>query len=191
MLDRTREYAPVGLVPLAWGFTAAAHLGYVGSHALFVAHVVIVGLLVAFGAVSWTEMDAGALRAWRGVIVAGVGVTLLGVASFRVPAVPGGVLRAATVVGWMLLPVRALAVTARRTPAPGLARVYLGAAMASVAGGAVTVVGLAAPLSAASGWLVLAGIGAVGVGQTASIAAAAWESSRPDSFSPGSGEHAI
>ena len=81
------------------------------------------------------------------------------------------------VVGWMLLPAWGLADTARRTPAPSVARVYLGAAVASVAGAALAVVGLAAPASLpAAGWVVLAGIAVTGVGQTASIVAAARQS---------------
>ncbi|SEW18440.1 hypothetical protein [Halobacterium jilantaiense] len=176
MLERAREYGPVGLVPLAWTFAAAAHLGYVSEHPLFVAHVVMVVLLAAFAALSWTEMRAGALRAWRTVVTAGVGVTALGLASFRVPAEPAGVLRAAAVVGWMLLPAWGLADTARRTTRPAFARVYLGAAVASVAGAALAVVGLASRVPAA-GWVVLAGIAVTGVGQTASIAAAARQGS--------------
>lgn len=172
MLDRVREYGPVGLVPLAWGFTAAAHLGYVGEHPLFVAHVVMVVLLASFAALSWTEMSEGALRAWRTVVTAGVGVTALGLLSFRVSARPAGALRAGAVVGWMLLPAWGLTDTARRTPGLGFARVYLGAAMASVAGATLAVFGLASWVPAA-GWVVLAGIAVTGVGQTASIVAAA------------------
>ena len=174
MLERAREYGPVGLVPLAWGFAAAAHLGYVGEHPLLVAHVVMVVLLAAFAALSWTEMREGALRAWRTVVTVGVGVTALGLLSFRVPAEPAGVLRAAAVVGWMVLPAWGLADTARRTPDPAFARVYLGAAVASVAGASLAVTGLAAARSLpAAGWVVLTGIAVTGVGQTASIVAAA------------------
>jgi hypothetical protein len=178
MLERAREYGPVGLVPLAWGFAAAAHLGYVGEHPLFVAHVVMVVVLASFAALSWTEMAEGALRAWRTVVTLGVAVTALGLASFRVPAEPAGVLRAAAVVGWMVLPAWGLVDTARRTPDPSFARVYLGAAVASVVGAALAVAGLAAARSLpAAGWVVLAGIAATGVGQTASIVAAARQNS--------------
>jgi len=176
VLRRAREYGPVGLVPLAWTFAAAAHLGYVGEHPLWVAHVVMVVLLATFAGLSWTEMNEGALRAWRTVVTAGVGVTALGLASFAVPAQPAGVLRAGAVVGWMLLPAWGLADTARRTPSPEFARVYLGAAVASVAGAALAVVGLASWVPAA-GWVVLAGIAVTGVGQTASIVAAARQGS--------------
>jgi len=178
MLERAREYGPVGLVPLAWTFAAAAHLGYVGERPLFVGHAVMAVLLAAFAALSWTEMADGALRAWRTVVALGVGVTALGLASFGVPAEPAGVLRAAAVVGWMLLPAWGLADTARRTPEPAFARVYRGAAAASVAGAALAVAGLAAPRSLpAAGRVVLAGIAVTGVGQTASIVAAARQNS--------------
>lgn len=175
MLERAREYGPVGLVPLAWTFAAAAHLGYVGEHPLLVAHVVMTVLLAGFAVLSWTAMREGALRTWRTVVVAGVGVTALGLASFRVPAEPAGVLRAGAVVGWMVLPAWGLVDTARRTPEPAFARVYLGAAAASGAGAVLAVVGLAS-LVPAAGWVVLAGIAVTGVGQTASIVAAARQS---------------
>jgi hypothetical protein len=72
----------------------------------------------------------------------------------------------------MVLPAWGLVDTARRTPGLGFTRVYLGAAMASVAGATLAVFGLASWVPAA-GWVVLAGIAVTGVGQTASIVAAA------------------
>jgi hypothetical protein len=170
MLDSLRAYGPVVLVPLAWTFVTAAHLGVVGTHPVFVAHVVMVAVLAGFAALSWDEMSDGLLRRWRTVVVAGIPVTLLGLASFFVSS---GVdaLRTAAVVGWMLLPAYGLSETASSVPREHAPGVYLAATALSGAGAVVYLASVAAPEDAA----VVAAIALtmVNLGQSASIANAA------------------
>ncbi|ELZ45203.1 hypothetical protein C465_14806 [Halorubrum distributum JCM 9100] len=169
-----RENGPALLVPAAWGVAAGAVLGVVSSHALFVAHVVMSALLVAFVAASWRDMATGVLRAWKLVILAGTPVTLAGVAGFlardgTVPALAGAVpadaLLAVAFYGWMLLPAPAFVYTGLRDPAVPRSIVQYVAAACSVAGAAV-----AALAGSATG--TVAGIALVGAGQTAGILAA-------------------
>ncbi|PSQ05394.1 hypothetical protein BRC97_09150 [Halobacteriales archaeon QS_6_71_20] len=82
MFRRVRETAPAGLVPAAWAFAIAGHLGLVGERPVLIAHVVMVVLLVAFVVLSWGDMRRGVLRAWRLVILAGIPVTLAGVGAY-------------------------------------------------------------------------------------------------------------
>ena len=169
-----RENGPALLVPAAWGVAAGAVLGVVSAHALFVAHVVMSALLVAFVAASWRDMATGVLRAWKLVILAGAPVTIAGVVGFlardgTVPAfaaaVPADALLAVAFYGWMLLPAPAFVYTGRRDPAVRRSAVQYAAAACSVAGAAV------AALSASTTGVV-AGIALVGLGQTAGILAA-------------------
>ncbi|OYR53674.1 hypothetical protein DJ70_16045, partial [Halorubrum halodurans] len=71
VFDVLRENGPAFLVPAAWIVVAGTVLGAIAEHALFVAHVVMSVLLVAFLVGSWTEMGSGSLRVWRLVILAG------------------------------------------------------------------------------------------------------------------------
>ena len=169
-----RENGPALLVPAAWGVAAGAVLGVVSSHALFVAHVVMSVLLVAFVVASWRDMATGVLRAWKLAILAGTPVTLAGVAGFlardgTVPrlaaAVPGDALLAVAFYGWMLLPAPAFVYTVLRDPARRRGTVHGVAAACSVAGAVV-----AALADSPTG--TLAGIALVGLGQTAGILAA-------------------
>lgn len=162
------------LVPAAWGVAAGAVLGVVSAHALFVAHVVMSLLLVAFVAASWRDMAAGVLRAWKLAILAGTPVTLAGVAGFlardgTVPAlaaaVPADALLAVAFYGWMLLPAPAFVYTGLRDPALSRSTIHHAAAACSVAGAAVAAL-------AASATGVVAGVALVGIGQTAGILAA-------------------
>jgi hypothetical protein len=170
MLDSLREYGPVLLVPLAWTFVTAAHLDYVGTHPVFVAHVVMLVVLAAFAALSWPEMTEGVLRTWRTVIVAGIPVTALGLVSFFVGTAVDP-LRTAAVVGWMLLPAWGLSETASAVPSDHAPGVYLAGAALSGAGTVVYLASVAAPEDAA----VVAAIALtmVNAGQTASIVNAA------------------
>ncbi|QZX98828.1 hypothetical protein [Halobaculum rubrum] len=172
MFRRTRETAPAGLVPLAWGFTVAAHLGPVADRPVLIAHLVMDVLLVAFVGLSWGDMATGVLRAWRLVILAGIPVTLAGTVGLLVAADPASSpLVATSVVGWTLLPVPALWYTGRESR--GTARtVNYAAATLSLAGAVAYVVGLAsgAPIDAP---VRLAGLALVGVGQTVGIVDAA------------------
>ncbi|WP_049984095.1 hypothetical protein [Halorubrum sp. BV1] len=161
MLRSLRENGPALLVPAAWLVVAATVLGDISTHALFVAHVVMSALLVAFLATSWRDMDAEVLRAWRLVVLVGTPITLAGVAGFLAPgSVPPRALLALSLFGWMLLPAAGFLYTARRVEAG--ARIYEVGAACCVAG-AVAVVG-----GSSTAWTIT-GLALVGVGQTAGI----------------------
>jgi hypothetical protein len=166
-----RENGPVVLVPLAWTFAAAAHLGLVGSHPLFVAHVVMSAILVAFVVLSWSEMRTGVLLAWKLVIAAGFAITLVGTVALLAPS-PDPRLLGVTVVGWMLIPAAGLAYTGRHVGPDEWPLVYTAGAVCSVVGAAVYVGG---PLAVADDVARLAGLALAGVGQTAGIVAAVVE----------------
>ncbi|PHQ40960.1 hypothetical protein Z052_17350 [Halorubrum sp. C191] len=167
-----RENGPALLVPAAWGVAAAAVLGAVSLHALFVAHVVMSALLVAFVVASWRDMATGVLRAWKLVILAGTPVTLAGVLGFLArdgaglaAALPTGALLAVAFYGWMLLPAPAFVYTGLRDATAPRSTVHHAAAACSVVGAVV-----AAFAGSAAG--TVAGIALVGLGQTAGILAA-------------------
>ena len=103
MFRRLRENGPVVLVPLAWGFVTAAHRDLVTTNTLLMAHVVMTVLLLAFAALSYTDMREGALYAWWLVIAAGIPFTLAGLGGLTVVSVAQPLLTTA-IVGWMLLP---------------------------------------------------------------------------------------
>jgi hypothetical protein len=161
MLRRLRENGPVVLVPLAWSFVTAAHLGVVARRTLLVAHLVMATLLVAFAALSWTDMRAGALLVWRRVIVVGFFFTVAGAVGL---VLADRRLLWVAVIGWMLLPAVGLWDTGRRGARP--ARAYLAGGALSALGTVVYVVG---PNGSAA---TLAGLALVGVGQTVGIVAA-------------------
>ena len=167
-MSRTlRANGPALLVPAAWTVAAAAVVGLVSDRALFVAHVVMSVLLVAFLAASWTEMGSGVLRAWKLVILAGTPATLAGVAGFLalggrigLPAEPS---LAVALYAWILLPAAGLAYTGRHVDA--YPRAYdFGAVCCLV--GAVGLAGAGTAVEAA------AALAVVGVGQTVGILAA-------------------
>lgn len=168
MLRRLRENGPVLLVPLAWTFATAAHLDLLALRTVLIAHLVMDTIIAAFAVLSWREMRAGILLAWRRVLVVGLGVTLVGTAGLLTtpPSVP---LLVGTVVGWMLVPAAGLVYTGRhidRHP-----RVY-------TVGGALSVVGAVAYLAGVGGTvpaLVLVGLSLTNVGQTAGIVAAVYD----------------
>ncbi|WP_144800093.1 hypothetical protein [Halorubrum depositum] len=163
MFRSLRENGPALLVPAAWVVAAATTLGVVSTRALFVAHVVMSALLVAFVVASWRDMATGVLRAWKLVILAGTPVTLAGVAGFLAlggPEVPPDALLALSLYGWALLPAAGFAYTGRRVEAG--ARVY-------DAGVACCVAGAVAVAVAPSATWTAVGLAVVGVGQTAGI----------------------
>jgi hypothetical protein len=171
LLRGLRENGPVVLVPLAWTFATAAHVGALGTRPTLVGHLVMDVVIVAFTVLSWSEMDAGVLLAWRRVLVTGLGFTLLGTVTLATAPDATAPL-AVTVPGWVVVPGAGLAYTGRhveRAPRAHLA----GAALCGV-GAAVYAAGLAsgasAPLAVASA--PVAGLALVGVGQTAGIVAA-------------------
>ncbi|RAW44242.1 hypothetical protein DQW50_15510 [Halorubrum sp. 48-1-W] len=162
-----RENGPALLVPAAWTVAASAVLGVVSTHALFVAHVVMSVLLVAFLVGSWGEMGSGALRVWKLVILAGTPVTLAGVLGFLaldgVLALPARPLLSIALYGWILLPAVGLADTGRRVGRS--ARAY-------DVGTACCVVGAVGVAVAGSPTATAVALGVVGVGQTLGIVAA-------------------
>jgi len=159
-----RENGPALLVPAAWLVAAATVVGVVSTRALFVAHVVMSALLVAFVVASWRDMASGVLRAWKLVIVAGTPVTLAGVGGFLALGgtldVPPGALLAVSLYGWALLPAVGFAYTGRRVAAG--ARIYAAGVVCCVAGA------VAVAVAPSATWTAF-GLAVVGVGQTAGI----------------------
>ncbi|WP_435075137.1 hypothetical protein [Halorubrum sp. HHNYT27] len=163
MFRSIRANGPALLVPAAWLVVAAATLDVVSAHTLFVAHVVMSVLLVAFVVASWGDMATGVLRAWKLVILAGTPVTLAGVAGFLAlgdGVVPSNALLAVSLFGWALLPAAGFVHTSRRVEAG--ARIYAAGAVCCVVGA----IAIAAAPSAA--WTAV-GLAVVGAGQTAGI----------------------
>ncbi len=157
MFRSLRENGPALLVPAAWTVAGGAVAGLVSTHALFVAHVVMSVLLVAFAVASRREMATGVLAGWLRVILAGTPVTLAGVAGFLLGSDP---LLAIALYGWAVLPAVGFVYTARRvTTGRGIYAAGAGCCVVGVAGLA---------LASTTTGAVLA-IGLVGVGQTAGI----------------------
>jgi len=157
-----RENGPALLVPAAWIVVGATALEVVSTRALFVAHVAMSALLVAFVIASWRDMASGVLRAWKLVILAGTPATLAGVAGFLSlgGGLPADALLGLSLFGWALLPAAGFAYTGRRVEAG--ARIYH-------AGVACCVAGAVAIAAAPSTTWVAVGIAVVGLGQTAGI----------------------
>lgn len=162
MIWQIRDAGPVVLVPAAWTAAAAAHFGYLGEQGMFIAHLVMAAFITFFAVTGWTAMAEGALRAWRLVLVIGLGLTVAGITGFLVES-GETTLHATSLVGWMVLPALGLADTARELPAART--VYLGGAVLSLAGSGLFL----ASLGAGSDPLAAAGFALVGVGQTAGI----------------------
>jgi hypothetical protein len=161
-----RRFGPVVLIPAAWIAAGAAIVGTLRTEGMLIAHLVMVGFISFFLLTGWRRMDHGALRAWRAVLVVGLGLTLAGVAGFVGP-VSGTTLLGVSLVGWMVLPAAGLAYTARELP--DAAAVYLGGAATALLG-AVIFVGT---LLSAGQPLVWPSIGLVAAGHTAGIVDAA------------------
>jgi hypothetical protein len=168
MFDRLRATGPVALVPLAWSFVFAAHLGRVSMHALTVAHVLMAVLLALFAATSWNEMAEGALGVWRAVIAVGFVITVAGLVGLLVTPVVGPLLGVA-LIGWMLLPGVGLLLTARSDVKFPIA--YGVAGVLSLVG-TLSYLGALATPRVVFGFL---GLALVGMGQTAGIVAAVVE----------------
>jgi len=164
---RIRENGPALLVPAAWTVVAGVTAGIVSEHALFVAHVVMSALLVAFVVASWSEMGSGVLRAWKLVILAGTPATIAGVLGFLARdgtiALPADPLLAVALYAWILLPAVGFLYTARRVTDTSLA--YDVGAACSLAG-AVGVTLAVTPIE------IVGALAVVGTGQTMGIAAA-------------------
>ncbi|ELY58895.1 hypothetical protein C491_08158 [Natronococcus amylolyticus DSM 10524] len=166
MLRRARELGPPVLVPLAWTFVVAAHLGVVAVRTLFIAHVVMSALLAVFAVTGRSDMRRGTLLVWWRLIVVGLFVTLCGTAGFLLEPVATP-LQGIALFGWMLLPAVGFVDTGRRVPKGTW--IYLGGAAACGLGAVAYAVGVAA----ATDSIAVAGLVAVGLGQTAGILDAA------------------
>jgi len=159
-----RRYGPVGLVPLAWSFTAVAlYTPLVSERTLLIALSVMSVVFAVFA--PQREMGEGVLRIWRYVLVAGLAVTLVGVADLLfTPAHP---YLWVVLYGWMVIPAAGLAWTGvAGAPAP---RAYLAFAAVSLLG----TVGFAAGAQLALPLLEGAGLAAVGLGHTVGVVLAA------------------
>jgi hypothetical protein len=162
---RVLAVLPAGLVPLAWGFTAAVVVGAVGREALLVGLGVMTTLFAVFAV--QPAMGEGVLADWRAVIVGGFLANLLALADLLF-VFAGDPLVPVAVYAWMLLPAAAAVRTGR---AVGAATRYAVFAGLSVAGAGVVAV------SAATGGVAgvdattqtLVGLGLVALGQTGSI----------------------
>ena len=168
MFRRLRENGPIILVPLAWTFVTAVHLGLASEHALFVSHLVMAVIIIGFTALSWSAMDRGVLLAWRRVLLAGLVVTLAGAIGFLVPAVATP-LFALSLAGWMLIPAAGLAYTAHQVA--NNPHVYRLGAVCSVLGLLV----YAGSWAGGGTGVAVAGLTLVNVGQTAGIATAVFQ----------------
>lgn len=161
MFRQARELGPALLVPLAWTVVTAAHLDLVADRSLFIAHLVMTGLLAVFALTGRPDMRAGTLLVWWRIIAAGTIVTLVGTTGFVIE--PGGTaLQAVALGGWMLLPAVGFLDTGRRASGGG---VYLLGAAACGLGALAYAIGLL--VSFGSG--LIAGLALVGGGQTAAI----------------------
>jgi hypothetical protein len=183
---RLRENGPGALVPLAWSFAVAAHLGLLADRTVLIAHLVMDSILASFAAASWSEMTEGVLRAWKLVLLVGLGVTLLGTAallgrsedpSFEVTASTGTksgneAALALTVVAWMLVPAAGLAYTGLRVEESEAPRVYLAGAVLSALGGLAYA---SAPSDTPAALRKLLGLTLANVGQTAGIVNAIYQ----------------
>jgi hypothetical protein len=168
MLRRLRENGPVVLVPLAWTFATAAHMDLLALRTVLIAHLVMDAIIATFTVLSWQEMSDGVLLVWRRVLVAGLGITLVGTVALLADP-PIAPLLTATVVGWLLVPAAGLVATGRRIDRRP--RAYTLGGTLSAAGAAFYVGGVFGTVSA----LVLAGLTMANVGQTAGIAAAVYD----------------
>ena len=167
MFRNARETGPVVLVPLAWAFVTAAHLGIVETYTLFVAHVVMSVLLAAFAATSWREMSEGVLWAWRTVIAVGFLVTVAGTVGFRIDS-GATALFSVALYGWIGLPAAGFVYTGRRVQEG--AWIYFGGAALCVLGA----VGYALGGATGTDPALAVSLALVGVGQTAGIADAVY-----------------
>lgn len=162
MFRRVRETGPALLIPAAWGLVAAAHLGVVTTHPVFVMHVVMSVMLVAFAAASWREMGSGVLRAWRTVILVGTPFAVAGLAGFLL-AGGSSTLLAVALYGWMLAPAAGFVYTGRCVAEGG--RIHLASAAGCLLGAALYAAGATLAVDAGR----LAGLLVVGGAQTAGI----------------------
>jgi hypothetical protein len=168
-MGRVTDLAPAGMVPAAWLVTLGAHAGAVSSRTVLVSLVVMDGLLVAFFLASLGEMT-GVLRVWQYVIVTGLAATLVGTADMAL-VLGSDPLLPVTLYAWMVLPGLAYVPTGTAHHDRTLRNVYLAGAALSLFGAGLYALGHVGGVSRAV--TTVAGLGAVGVGQTAGVVVAA------------------
>lgn len=186
---RFREKGPVVLVPLAWSFATAAHLGRLETRTVLIAHLVMDAILATFAATSWSEMTEGVLRAWKLVLLVGLGFTLSGTAALLgtpeasedAPSENSASVEtrstneralALTVLSWMLLPAAGLAYTGLRVEENEAPRVYLAGTVLS---GFSALAYVSAPSDSPADARRLLGLALANVGQTAGIVNAVYQ----------------
>jgi len=166
MLWEARDAGPILLIPAAWTAAAAAQFGYLSTTGMFIAHLVMAAFITFFAVTGWSAMATGALRAWRLVLVVGLGLTLAGIAGFL--GAPGEtVLLAVSLVGWMVLPALGLFYTGQQLL--DARPLYWGGGVLSILGAALFV----ATLGPVGESVTLIAYLLVGLGQTAGILDAA------------------
>jgi len=172
---RLRENGPVVLVPLAWSFATAAHLGRLETRTVVIAHLVMDGILASFAAASWSEMSEGVLRAWKLVLLVGLGFTLVGTTALLGQSEDESTeetVLALTVLSWMLVPAAGLAYTGLRVKEDEAPRIYLAGAVLSVLG---SLAYASAPSDSPASSRKLLGLTLANVGQTAGIVNAVYQ----------------
>lgn len=168
---RLTDLAPAVLVPAAWAVTVGAvATPLVTDRTLLIALVVMDVLLVAFYLASRAAMTGPVLGAWRRVLLGGLGATLVGTAALAL-APDAGVLVALPLYAWMVLPGLGYVRTWSAVEAALPRRIYLVAAVLSLAGALLYALAALGPGGARAPGL--AGLLCVGVGQTLGIVTAA------------------
>lgn len=157
------DVAPAVLVPAAWAVALAARVDLLSRNTLGIALAVMTVLLGIFAVVAREELTGPVLGIWRGVLVLGFVITLVGTVDLAVAPAADPAL-AVTLYGWMVVPALAYVATAESVEKP-FSTVYLAGAILSLAGtGTYALAG--SEVDAAVGLVV------VGLGQTAGIVAA-------------------
>lgn len=167
-MGRLTDYGPTVLVPAAWTTTLAAHVGVVARRTLVVALGVMCVLMGAFYVAGRAEMDGPVLGIWRRVIAVGLVATVPGTVDMAL-GTPDPV-ALGTLYVWMVLPGVAYVLTGREVES--YRPVYFAGAALALAG---TVAYALRPVLGDPA--TVAGLAAVGVGQTAGIVAAAVDNS--------------
>ncbi len=169
-MGRLTDVAPAGLVPAAWLVTIAAHRSLVTERTLLIAMGVMDVLLLAFIAAARGEMTSPVLAIWQRVLYAGLVVTVAGTVGLaRTPNNTG--LTAVALYGWIVLPAVAYLQTAQAHDSGPYRQTYFASGGLSLVGGTVYALGQASVITPEVA--VAAGLGLVGIGQTAGIVTAA------------------
>lgn len=162
VFERAREFGPLVLIPLAWTFVTAAHFEIVSVQTLFIAHVVMIVLLIGFVVTGYADMRVGVLRTWWQIITVGTIVTLCGLVGLRLD-LANQMLAAVALFGWILLPAIGFVETGRQVSDGTW--IYLAGAAGCLLGAVLYATGQLW----ATKTLVVGGLTVVGLSQTAGI----------------------